>query len=268
MMRELKGRQEMNKVASYILAIIIVLTVSAAVFAQADKPKNEIEVRATVSVPSGEANFNGTTASGDTIDFNRDMQYSNEWGFDIKYAYRSEDGKNKFGFEYGSTDWDRTRVIGRAFTFRGQTYVVGAAIEGNLRQSVIKGMYARRWGNEKVRIGPMIDFGVVPTHLDITGTTLSGSSQKAEGSISKFAATIGYDLDWDPTDKISVFNNLGGIAFQHDRLFHAEGGLKYYFSHNFGALAGYKYQRYRWVNDDNFLRISSHGPFVGGVIRF
>src|SRR5262252_2022469 len=75
MMTELKGRQEMNKVASYILAIIIVLTVSAVAFAQADKPKNEIEVRATVAVPSGEANFSGTSAAGSTIDFNKDMQY-------------------------------------------------------------------------------------------------------------------------------------------------------------------------------------------------
>ena len=259
---------KMHKVASYILVIIIVLTVTATAFAQTDKPKNEIEIRATVSVPSGEANFSGTNDAGSTLDFNRDFNFSNEWGFEAKYLYRSESGKHKFVADYATTDWDRTRVILRTFTFRGQTYVAGGAVEGNLRQSVWKGMYAYRWHKDKVHVGPMIDMGVVPTRLDITGTTLSGGSRQAEGSITKFAATVGGDLDYDPTDKINIFGNLGGIAFHHDRLFHAEGGLKYYASQHFGVVGGYKFQRYRWVNDNNFLRLNSHGPFVGGVIRF
>ena len=258
----------MRRLATQLFAIIIVAAAGTTAFSQADKPKHEIEVRATVAVPSGEANFSGTSASGSTIDFNRDSDLSNEWGFDIKYAYRTPDGKNKFGVEYFTTDWDRTRVIGRAFTFRGETYVAGAAIESNLRQSAFKGMYARRWGNDKIRIGPMIDFGVVPTRLDITGNAFSGNSRKTEGSISKFAATIGGDLDYDPTPKVNIFSNLGGIAFHHDRLFHAEGGLKYFPSKNFGVVGGYKYQKYKWVNDNNFLRVTSHGPFVGGVLRF
>lgn len=251
-----------------LLTAVVVLAASISAYAQADKPKHEIEIRATVSVPSGESNFSGTGASGSTIDFNRDFDFSNEWGFDIKYAYRTENGKHKIGVEYFNTDWDRTRTFTRTFTFRGETYVAGAAIEGNLRQSAIKGMYAYRWGNDKVRVGPMIDFGVVPTRLDITGNTLSGSGRKTEGEISKFAATVGYDLDYDPTDKVSIFNNLGGIAFHHDRLFHVEGGVKYFPARNFGVVGGYKFQQYRWVNDPNFLRISSHGPFVGGVLRF
>ena len=258
----------MKKVAAYIFGIIFLLTVVAVASAQSTQPKNEIEIRATVSVPSGEANFSGTNDAGSTLDFNRDFDFGNKWGFEAKYLYRSESGKHKFVADYATTDWDRTRVIVRSFTFRGQTYVAGAAIEGNLRQSVWKGMYAYRWHKDKVHIGPMIDMGVVPTRLDITGTTLGGTTREAEGSISKFAATVGYDLDYDPTDKINIFNNLGGIAFHHDRLFHVEGGLKYYPAPHFGVVGGYKFQRYRWVNDDNFLRISSHGPFVGGVIRF
>jgi hypothetical protein len=251
-----------------LLVVFVVATACVNVIAQADKPKHEIEIRATVAVPSGEANFSGTGASGSTLDFNRDADFSNEWGFDIKYAYRTPDGKHKFGVEYFNTDWDRTRVIGRSFTFRGETYVAGAAIESNLRQSAFKGMYAYRWGNDKIRIGPMIDFGVVPTRLDITGVTLSGGSRKTEGEISKFAATVGGDMDYDPTDKVNIFGNIGGIAFHHDRLFHAEGGMKYFPAKNFGVVGGYKFQNYKWVNDDNFLRVRSHGPFVGGVLRF
>lgn len=258
----------MRKMHIYLLGILLILAASTAAFSQSDRPKNEIEIRATVAVPSGEANFSGTTASGSTLDFNRDFQFSNEWGFDIKYAYRSENGKHKFVAEYSNTDWDRSRIISRSFTFGGQTYVANAIVEGNLRQSTWRGMYAYRWGNDKLRIGPMIDFGVIPTRLDVTGTTAGGSDRRSEGSISKFAATVGYDLDYDPTPKINIFNNLGVMAFRHDRLFHTEGGLKYYATRHVGVVGGYKYQRYRWVNDNNFLRISSHGPFVGGVLRF
>jgi len=258
----------MHGIVKWTLRMVIPFVTAMTVFAQSDRPKNEIEVRATVAVPSGEANFSGTGASGSTLDFNRDFDFSNEWGFDIKYAYRSENGKHKFGLEYANTDWDRTRTFTRTFTFRGETYVAGAEVEGNLRMSTFKGMYAYRWGNDKVRIGPMVDMGVIPTRLDITGNTLSGTGRKQEGKISKFAATVGYDLDYDPTPKLNFFNNLGGIAFHHDRLFHVEGGVKYYPARNFGVVGGYKYQRYRWVDDQNFLRVTSHGPFVGGVLRF
>jgi hypothetical protein len=258
----------MRRLATPVLALVIVAAAGTTSFSQSDKPKHEIEIRATVAVPSGEANFSGTGAAGSTIDFKRDFDFSNEWGFDIKYAYRSESGKHKFGVEYANTDWDRTRTFTRSFTFRGETYVAGAAVEGNMRQSTFKGMYAYRWGNDKVRVGPMIDFGVVPTRLDITGNTLSGPGRKTEGEINKFAATIGYDLDYDPTSKVSIFNNLGAIAFHHDRLFHFEGGVKFYPARSFGVVGGYKFQRYKWVDDPNFLTISSHGPFVGGVLRF
>src|SRR5580765_6083810 len=174
----------MRRLAIHLSALIILSAAGSTAFSQqSDRPKNEIEIRATVAVPSGEANFSGTGAAGSTLDFNRDFDLSNEWGFDIKYAYRTPDGKHKFGVEYANTDWDRTRVIGRSFTFRGETYVAGAAIESNLRLSSIKGMYSYRWGNDKIRIGPMVDFGVVPIRLDLTGTTLSGSGRKTEAEV-------------------------------------------------------------------------------------
>jgi hypothetical protein len=114
----------------------------------------------------------------------------------------------------------------------------------------------------------MIDFGIVTIPLDITGNTLSGNGRKTEGEIKKFAATVGYDLVYDPTPKVNLFSNLGAIAFHHDRLLHVEGGVKFYPSRTFGVVGGYKYERYRWVDDPDFLRITSHGPFVGGVLRF
>src|SRR6185295_13441366 len=104
----------MHKLKIQVLAVAVVLAAATVSFAQTDKTKHEIEIRATLSIPSGEANFSGTGAAGSTIDFNRDADLSNEWGFDIKYAYRTTDGKHKVGVEYANADWTRTRVIGRS----------------------------------------------------------------------------------------------------------------------------------------------------------
>lgn len=231
------------------------------------RPLNEIEIRGLVSIPSGEANFSGTTDAGNTLDFERDFDFKNELGFLVRYTYRSEDGKHKLLGEFTSTSWNRSTTLTRSFTFRGETYVANANIDGELNLRTFRAMYAYRWGNDKVRIGPMVDMGLVRVDLDITGTTNNGT-RTAAGEVNKFAATVGYDLDYDPLPNVNIFNNLGLIAFQNDRLFHAEGGIRYYPSRNFGVVGGYSYQRYRWVDDDDFLRITAQGPFFGGVIRF
>jgi len=253
------------------LALVFAMAFTTGLTAQAqsssDWPKNEIEVRATVSVPSGEANFSGTNDAGSTLSFSRDFDFKNEAGFDLRYTYRTEDGKHKLLAEYSQTDWQRSTTLTRTFTFRGQTYVANANLNGNLKLRDFRGMYAYRWGNEKVRFGPMLDMGVIKTSLDITGTTNNGT-RTADGSITKFAATVGYDLEYNATPKVNIFHDLGAIAFHHDRLFHTQGGVKVYLSRQFGFVGGYKFERYRWVNDDNFIRISAHGPFFGGVFRF
>lgn len=259
--------KNLNLRLALLFAMAVTTTLSVQAQSSSDWPKNEIEVRATVSVPSGEANFSGTNDAGSTLSFSRDFDFKNQFGFDARYTYRTEDGKHKLLAEYSQTDWERTTTLTRTFTFRGQVYVANASIDGDLKLRDFRGMYAYRWGNEKVRFGPMLDMGVIKTSLDITGTTNSGT-RTAEGSITKFAATLGYDLEYNATPKVNIFNNLGAIAFHHDRLFHTEGGVKVYLSRQVGVVGGYKYVRYRWVNDDNFLRISSHGPFFGGVFRF
>lgn len=253
-------------------AIVIVIAVFASVLtAQAqsssDKPKNEIEVRGQVAVPSGEANFSGTGAAGSTIDFSRDFDFKNELGYELRYAYRTTSGKSKFVIDYDSTDWNRNTILTRSFTFRGETYVANASLAGDLKLRTFRGMYAYRWGNEKVRVGPMVDIGVINVDLELTGTTASGT-RTADGSISKVALTVGYDVDYDPTPKVSIFHNLGGIVFKKDHLFHTEGGVKVFFNKNIGAVGGYKFQWYKLEDGPNFLTVSQHGPFFGGVFRF
>ena len=250
-----------------ILAVIFVFTLTGDAQSSSDQPKNEIEVRGVVSVPSGEANFSGTGASGSTISFSRDFDFKNELGFEARYAYRTSNGKHKFVGDFDSIDWKRNTILTRSFTYRGETYVANANLQGDLKLRTFRAMYAYRWGNEKIRVGPMLDMGIITTSLELTGTTSSGT-RTADGSISKLAATVGYDLDYNPTPKVSIFHNLGGIVFKKDHLFHTEGGVKVFFNKTIGAVGGYKYQWYKFQDGANFMTISQHGPFFGGVLRF
>jgi len=232
-----------------------------------DKAKSEIEVRGTYNIPSGEAVFSSSGSTGTTIDFDRDFDLRKELGFGVKYTYRTPDGKHKFSGEYDQTTWNRNTLLTRSITFLGQTYTANLNLESDLRLSEFLGRYSYRWGNEQIRIGPMVDMGVVNTRLNLTGTTNSGQ-RSGTATINKFAATIGYDLDYDPSSRISIFHNLGAIRFKKDRLFHAEGGMKIWVNHYLGFSGGYRAQIYKLVDDDNFLKINNHGPFFGGVVRF
>jgi hypothetical protein len=229
--------------------------------------RNEIEVRGVVSVPAGEASFSSNGASGSVISFDRDFDFRNEVGFELRFTHRTGSGKHKFQAGYAQTSWNRNTSLSRSFTFRGETFTANLNTTGDLRLSTFRAMYAYRWGNEKFRIGPMIDMGVITTRLELNSTT-NNATRSASGSISKFAATIGYDLDYDPGPRINIFNNLGAIRFQGERLFHVEGGARIYVAHGFGITGGYKAERYRVEKDLDFLKVNAHGPFFGGVFRF
>ena len=235
--------------------------------AQNTQPRNEIEVRGAFAIPSGEASFSSNGDEGTVIDFSRDFDLKTEFGFLVRFTHRTENGKHKLLGEYGQTKWNRTTTLSRSFTFLGQTYVANLDASADLRLRDFRVMYAYRWGDDKIRIGPMVDMGIVSTKLDLTGTTNNGTRSDS-GKITKFAATIGYDLDYDPTPQVNIFHNLGAIAFQGERLFHTEGGVKFFVTRQFGVSAGYKALRYRVEKNDNFILVRAHGPFFGGVFRF
>lgn len=250
------------------VTLVLLLFASSIVHSQTtDPPRNEVEVRGVVSVPSGEASFSSNGASGSVITFEDDFDFRNEIGFELRFTHRTASGKHKFQGSFAKTDWNRETSLSRSFTFRGETFTANLDTTAKLTLTNFRAMYAYRWGNEKFRIGPMFDMGVITTKLEISATTNSGT-RSAEGSISKFAATVGYDLDYDPTPRINIFNNLGAIRFQGERLFHVEGGARIYVTKNFGFSGGYKAERYRVEKDLDFLKVVAHGPFFGGVFRF
>ena len=258
----------MRLVIHFMATVVLLLIAAANVTSQTpERPENEVEVRGVLSVPSGEASFTSSGTAGSVISFSDDFDFRNELGFEIRFTHRTPNGKHKFQGSYAQTTWNRSRSLSRSFTFLGETFVANLDTAADLRLSNFRAMYAYRWGNEKIRIGPMGDMGVISTRLNISGATNNGT-RSGSGKITKFAATVGYDLDYDPTPRINIFNNLGAIAFQGERLFHVEGGIRVYATRNFGFSGGYKAERYRVEKDDDFLKVIAHGPFFGGILRF
>src|SRR6476620_2553586 len=148
-----------NLMRHMIAGAILLLAALPAVYGQSvtDQPRNEIEVRGSVSIPTGSANFSGTTNSNQTIDFGRDFSFDNKLGYEVRYIRRSENQKHKFMVQYGRDNWDQQRTLTRSITFAGQTYVANASADLGLTLRTFRAMYAYRWGNKKVRFGPMID---------------------------------------------------------------------------------------------------------------
>jgi len=257
----------MRHLIHYSAVLILFLIAPIANSQVPEGRQNEIEARGVLSVPSGEASFSSNGASGSVISFDRDFDFRNKLGFEIRFTHRTASGKHKFQGGYSQTTWNRNTSLSRSFTFRGETFTANLDTSANLRLSNFRAMYAYRWGNEKFRIGPMGDMGVISTRLEINSKTNS-ATRSASGSITKFAATVGYDLDYDPSPRINIFNNLGAIRFQGERLFHVEGGARIYVTRSFGFSGGYKAERYRVEKDLDFLKVVAHGPFFEGVFRF
>src|SRR5215218_8564931 len=149
------------------ISSVVLLFAFVTAEAQDSRPKNEIEVRGVLSVPSGEASFSSNGNTGTVISLDSDFDFRNELGFEARYTYRTENGKHKFLGEYSQTSWERSNTLTRSFTFLGQTYVANLDTSSNLKLSTFRAMYAYRWGNDKIRIGPMADMGVVSTSLDL-----------------------------------------------------------------------------------------------------
>jgi hypothetical protein len=247
--------------------VLVVLAAAATARAQSDGQQNEIEVRGVYSIPSGDASFSTTTTHGTDLSFGRDFDFRNQLGFELRYTRWSKNGRHKFFVDYGHTDWSRDTVLSRSIAFNGRIYIANANLTSDFKLSDFRAMYSYRWGNEKFRFGPMGDVGVVNTHLNVNGTTTSGTVD-TEASTSTFSATVGYDLDYHPTPKIAISHNLGAIAFSGEHFFHTEGDVKYFFAHHYGVSGGYKAARYKIVDGDNFVSVRTHGPFFGGVFRF
>src|SRR5687768_7856315 len=99
---------------SVITFIMLILATALCAQPSGFEPKNEIEARGVYSIPSGEANFSTTGNQDSTVSFDRDFDFRNELGFELRYTHRTASGKHKFLTEYTDTRWNRTTTLSRS----------------------------------------------------------------------------------------------------------------------------------------------------------
>jgi hypothetical protein len=258
----------MIKIPSVIITnLILLMAVVISASAQADKPRSEVEVSGIYTIPSGSVNLSGTTPNDTTVDFSRDLDLQNRWGYGLKYIYRSESGKHKLWASYTHTSNTNTGLLNRSIIFGGRVYIANVTTRSDTSLGIFLASYAYRWGNDKIRIGPMGQLGWATTKVGLNAVGISAGGSR-EGSISSVAGTVGYDMDYDPNPKVNIYNNVGFMALSGERFLRGEIGLKYYFVRAFGINGGYQFGNYKLKKNQNFIDARENGPFIGGVLRF
>ena len=179
----------MRKLHFGIFISAILVAVGTSVSAQTTVPKNEIEIRGIYAVPSGEVDFSGTTGAGNTVSFDNDFDLKNKLGFGLRYTYRSENGKHKLMAGYHRTATSNTRLLSRTFVFQGQTYTANLNTRAEDSLGLFLAPYVYRWGNKKVRIGPMGQVGWATTRVGLTAVSNTAIAAR-EGSITALAGTF------------------------------------------------------------------------------
>lgn len=259
--------RKINYSLTFCAAIWMVTVHSLSAQTVSDQPKSEIEVRGTYLTLDGEASFSTPQIAGTTFSFSKDFSLPERLGVDLRYTYRSKSGKHKVLFDYSRANFDATRTLTRTIVFQGQAFPVNLAVRAEYTLNDFRAMYAYRWGNRKIRFGPMVDVGFVKSTVGLSAS-LNNSSVAREGNTTKPALAVGYDLDYYPTSKVNIFHTLGGFAAGGDQIFRTEGGIRYYPVRHFGVSGGYAFKHYKTTDDPNFVLVKPHGPFFGGVIRF
>ena len=258
----------MRKVSlGIIISAIVMVAAGAFANAQTPAPKSEVEIRGVYAIPSGEVNFSTTTTAGTTISFANDFGLKNKLGFDLRYTYRTENGKHKFMVNYGRTSTSNTRVLSRTFVFQDQIYTANLNTKAESSLGIALATYAYRWGNKKVRIGPMGQVGFATTRVGLSAVSNTAIAAR-DASITSIAGTIGYDMDINPSEKVNIFNNVGVARYKHERFLRGEVGLRYYVTKALGVSGGYQFGKFKLVNNQNFIQANENGPFFGGVFRF
>ncbi len=257
-----------KKYFGIIFAVLIPLTTAIMAQAQtAATPKNEVEVTGNYVFQSGSLRFSTATIPGTVVSLKDDVALKNNVGYGLRYTYRSENGKHKIWAAYSHTSGNNTTTLARTFVFLGQTYTANLAVHAEHSLGMFLASYAYRWGNKKVRIGPMAQLGWSTTRVALAAVSNNAISAK-EGSVSALAGAFGYDMEINPSAKINIYNNVGFAVLSGERFARGEAGLRYSITKAFGLTGGFKFGKYKVLKNDNYIQASQNGPVFGAFFRF
>jgi len=213
------------------------------------------------------------------INFSRDAGLGERVGPVFRFIFipqgRFLGADNKFRIEYGWLNQDKDFIINRTITIPGRVIVINSNLNLNVKTKDFHLAYSPRWGNEKVRIGPLFEYEHLDVNLKLTNLTPNAPPPTTtELDTPNNIFNLGFDFDITPSEKVDIYGFLGAIPCCGDG-WHGvstEYGVKFLPVKHFGINAGFRYSNLRFEgtsNDITFaLKTAGIGPFVGATFRF
>ena len=223
--------------------------------------------------------FNGGPGTGD-VDFEQDL------GLDENVDTFLVDGTWRVGrrhqLKLGYTRLNRDRdgnTLGRDFVWGGQTFNAGLTTSSTTGSDVLGGYYRFAvYRNDRFEIGPTVGIGYLWLRATIraTGTITGPGGQDVSRTLDETATTGsitgavgGYMSAW-PAKRLMVYadalyikvNPENGEASVTDW----RAGGNFYFLHNLGLGAQYKYNEYRYDRDILSSELGGEVTFKGAQV--
>jgi len=196
---------------------------------------------------------------------------------------------SKIWVEWQQLNRSKTRTISGEFDFLGVTYVIDTTLQTQVNTRQFQLGYAPRWGNDKFRIGPEIEYQRLTVDVTLANLTPGAPPPVTQSvNVPNNIVLLGLDFDYTPVQQFDVFGKSGWIPCcgggWHEN--ETQLGVKYYIRRNFSLLGGFRY--YYLKRDFNapaqtvtteegsitvgpfsgFIKFPGIGPFVGASVRF
>jgi len=171
--------------------------------------------------------------------------------------------------EYIPFDWEGDNRLNRTIRFNGKVYTFGTPVISDLEMDYGRLGWAWQFidiGDGVFKAGPLLEAKAFRVKAKLKAPTLAIDDSWDTAFV---LPTSGLVIDINPVDAINIYGEASGVnAGKHGYMFDAEAGIRIIPFKNCTVTGGYRAFRLKAEDDDDFLDMRVHGPFVGVSIRF
>jgi hypothetical protein len=185
-----------------------------------------------------------------------------------------------FSFDYYQIDQSRTKSLGDAVSFDGNTYAASASVTGRVDFDFGSASYKWWFGHESDVFGVGVGAAYYRVHAGISGEASAGGP--GLGEVSGYASAYTTDSAWAPelqlgwrhafTNNLRMYFNASGVKKNGSHLgghiYDAALGVEWFPWQNLGFGVEYDYTRIRidqehhYYNDDLDMRLNGPSAFL------
>jgi hypothetical protein len=185
-----------------------------------------------------------------------------------------------FSFDYYQIDQSRTKSLGTAINFEGNTYDASASVTGRVNFDFGSAAYKWWFGHENDVFGIGVGAAYYRVHAGISGEASAGGP--GVGQVSGYTSAYTTESAWAPelqlgwrhafTNNLRMYFNASGVKKNGHRLgghiYDAALGVEWFPWQNLGFGVEYDYtrikidQEHHYYNDDLDLRLNGPSAFV------